>query len=67
MAHTSEPTYTSGSDQLAFAFNQRSSPQWMAYPDGEIYLPAADNGAGLLCAAVAPSGFNTRAQMFWQE
>jgi hypothetical protein len=67
MAHTGEPTYTANSDQLAFAFNQRSSPQWMAYPDSEIYLPAADNGCGLFCVSVNPAGFNTRTQMFFQE
>jgi hypothetical protein len=66
-AHTGEPTYTAGSELLAFAFNQRSSPQWMAYPDGELYLPAADNGLGLLCLSVAPAGFNGRYQMFFED
>lgn len=65
--HSAEPTYTASSDLLHFATNQRATFRWVAAPEGEIVLPAAANGAGLLAVAVGGAAVAMQYQMYWQE
>lgn len=65
--HSAEPTYTANSDLLHFATNQRATFRWVAAPEGEIVLPAAANGAGLLAVAVGGSAVAMQYQVFWRE
>ena len=46
--HSAEPTYTAGSELIAFGMNQRDKVQWWAYNDeAKIVLPAtAASGLG---------------------
>ncbi len=65
--HSAEPTYTANSDLLHFATNQRATFRWVAAPEGEIVLPAAANGAGLLAVAVGGSAVAMQYQCYWSE
>jgi hypothetical protein len=65
--HSAEPTYTANSDLLHFATNQRATFRWVAAPMGEIVLPAAANGAGLLAVAIGGSAVAMQYQMYWEE
>lgn len=64
--HSAEPTYTANSDLLHFAVNMRATYTWMAYPNGELILPAAANGAGLISVAVS-TAFAAHYQVYWEE
>lgn len=64
--HSAEPTYTAASDLLHFATNQRATFRWVAAPMGELVLPAAANGAGLL--SITPStAVAMHYQVHWEE
>lgn len=68
-AHTVEPTYTANADILGpFAVNQRPTFRWVAYPEGELVLPAtAANGAGFLVNAIAGSTCNLLVSIHYSE
>lgn len=65
--HSAEPTYTANSDLLHFATNQRATFRWVAAPDGEIILPAAANGMGLISLAVGGSAVAMQYTCHWKE
>lgn len=66
-AHSAEPTYTANAVLLNYMHNQRATFRWVAAPDGEIILPAAANGVGVLSVTVAGSGVNTGVTMHYLE
>ena len=65
--HSAEPTYTANADLLHFATNQRATFRWVAAPMGELVLPAAANGVGLLAVAVGGSAVAMQYQCHWEE
>jgi len=49
VTHSVEPTETSNSQLLRFAFNQRATFRWVAVPGSELIIPAtANNGISLV-------------------
>lgn len=66
-AHSAEPTYTANAILLHFALNQRATFRWVAAPYGELVLPAAANGLGLLCTSVAASAVNVGSTIHFEE
>lgn len=67
VAHSVEPTYTAGADQLAIFAHQRSTFQWYAAPGHEIIVAATnDLGLGLLVNTSA-TPFNMGASLEWEE
>lgn len=66
-ADSVEPAYTANAIMLQWAQNQRATFRWVAAPGGEIVLPAAANGLGLLSVTVAGSAVNTNATMHFEE
>ena len=65
--HSAEPTYTANSDLLHFATNQRATFRWVAAPGGEIVLPAAANGCGLLAVSIGGAAVVMQYQVHWEE
>lgn len=66
-AHSAEPTYTANAVLLNYMHNQRATFRWVAAPDGEIVLPAASNGVGIIVVTVAGSAVNTGATIHYLE
>jgi len=66
-AHSAEPTYTANAILLHFALNQRATFRWVAAPGGELVLPAAANGLGLLVSNIAGSAVNVGSCMHFEE
>jgi hypothetical protein len=66
-AHSAEPTYTSNAILLHVALNQRATFRWVAAPGGEIVLPAAANGVGLLVSNIGGSAVNVGACAHFEE
>src|SRR5262245_30942586 len=68
VADTVEPAYTSNADVWGpVGINQRATFRWVAAPMGEVILPAAANGAGLLVTGIGGSAVAVRATMYWEE
>lgn len=63
-AITTEPTYTAGTNVLAFGLNQRATFRWVANPGAEIVIAAAVAGVGLRPAA---GSFAVDATIYWME
>lgn len=66
-AHTVEPTYTAGADQLVVFAHQRANYQWYAAPGHEIIIPVTNSaGVGLLINTIT-TAFNMGAGLEWEE
>ncbi len=65
--HSAEPTYTASAVLLNYMHNQRATFRWVAAPDGEIVLPAAANGVGIITVTVAGSAVNTGNSIHYAE
>lgn len=65
-AHSAEPTYTANAILLHLAVNMRATMRWCAVPQGELVLPNAANGLGLLCTGVN-SAYNMGATFHYEE
>jgi hypothetical protein len=65
--HSAEPTYTANAIMLRIATNQRATFRWVAAPMGEIVLPAAANGLGILANAIGGSAVAMDYMMHYEE
>jgi hypothetical protein len=65
--HSAEPTYTSNAIMLRVSTNQRATFRWVAAPNGEIVLPAAANGVGILSNAIGGSAVAMDYMMHYEE
>ncbi len=54
--HTVEPTVTAASRVEGWAFNQRATQRWVAYPGKELIAPATNN-AGFAFRLKSPQGY----------
>lgn len=63
---SAEGTYTAGTELLDVPLNQRATFRWVAFPDGELTIPASTNGLGLVCFAASYVGVAT-GTVAWQE
>lgn len=62
-----EPTYTAGAHLLNISINMRNSYRWVAYPGGELRMPAtAANGLGLQSIS-ASTAFNVETCIHFEE
>lgn len=62
-----EPTLTANSYALNVSMNQRSSFRWVAFPGGELIIPATNaNGLALICNATTGSA-NHEFCIHWEE
>lgn len=66
-AHSAEPTYTANAIMLDVATNQRATFRWVAAPNGEIVLPAAANGVGVLSNAIGGAAVSTLFTIHFEE
>lgn len=67
IAHSAEPTYTAGANQLRFSLNQRATFRWVAAPGGELIAPATANaGLGFLADGVT-AAFTCTAMIHFEE
>ena len=65
--HSAEPAYTANAVMLRVATNQRATFRWVAAPNGEIILPAAANGLGLLANAIGGSAVAMSYTIYFEE
>lgn len=65
-AHSAEPTYTANAILLNVMLNQRATFRWVCAPEGELVLPAAANGLGVLSVTVTTT-FNTGVTVHYNE
>jgi hypothetical protein len=67
--HTVEPTYTASAILLEFGMNQRATFRWVAYPGGEIIIPAVvAEGVGIFTVDVAAAATpDVEVTAHWEE
>ncbi len=65
--HSAEPTYTANAILMVVSVNMRATFRWVAAPLGELVLPAAANGVGMLANTPGGAAFAALYQWYWEE